>query len=82
MSRPIPNTLSVVAYCHCSRCIREMPAEVSPRDWAQLEVGFTALGLQVWCKRHDINVMHIDFEGQTHPANQTIAPTEGELTHG
>ena len=35
----------------------------SPREYAQLEFGFTKPGVQVWCKRHEVNVMHIDFEG-------------------
>ncbi len=26
------------------------------------EVGFTSLGIQIWCIRHNINVCHIDFE--------------------
>lgn len=58
-------------YAHCGLCLDERPNNVSPRDWAQLEVGFTDIGLQVWCKRHECNVMHIDFEGQKHPADLT-----------
>jgi hypothetical protein len=41
---------------------------MSPRDWSSIEAGWTALGLQVWCKRHEINILHVDFEGQKHPA--------------
>ena len=41
---------------------------MSPREYASLEVGFTKEGLQIWCKRHEVNVMHIDFQGQRHPA--------------
>ena len=73
MNRPIPKSLSIQLYMHCGRCIDERPAGQSARDWAQLEVGWTRLGLQVWCKRHEINVMHVDFEGQVHPANLTVA---------
>lgn len=80
MSRPIPNTLSIASYCHCGQCLKELPAGTSPQQWAQLEVGFSVLGLQVWCKRHQINVMHIDFEGHKHPANLTIAPPQGPLS--
>lgn len=58
----------ITAFFHCARCLEELPADTSPRDWAQLEVGFTAKGLQVWCKRHEQNVVHIDFQGQRHPA--------------
>ena len=57
------------AYMHCQLCLEELPAGVSPRDYASLEVGFTVLGLQVWCKRHEANVLHIDFQGQKHPGN-------------
>lgn len=65
----IPAALSIRAYCHCRLCLQELPQGTSPREWAQLEVGLTEIGLQVWCKRHEVNVMHIDFEGQQHPAN-------------
>jgi hypothetical protein len=75
-SRPVPNTNEIAAFFHCTRCLNERPEGTSPRDWAQLEVGWTKRGLQVWCKRHDCNVLHIDFEGINHPAN-TTAKKEG-----
>lgn len=78
MSRPknrrdldIPNTLGIQAYMHCSRCLKERPDGVAPKDWAKLSIGFTNEGLQVWCNRHNINVMHVHFEGYKHPANLT-----------
>jgi hypothetical protein len=71
MARDIPNTNEIAAYMHCGKCLEEKPPDQSPQEWAQLEVGWTQLGLQVWCKRHDCNVCHIDFEGQKHPANTT-----------
>jgi len=37
-------------------------------DYARLNVGDSLQGLQIWCMRHGCNVMHIDFQGQTHPA--------------
>lgn len=69
MTSNIPASLSITAYVHCGKCLKEIPDGVSPRDWAELEVGFTKQGLQIWCKRHEVNVVHIDFEGQSHPAN-------------
>lgn len=69
VERDIPNTLEIGLFFHCQLCLKSLPEEQSPRDWAQLEVGFTPLGIQVWCKRHECNVAHIDFEGQRHPAN-------------
>jgi hypothetical protein len=44
---------------------------ITPRDYGQYEVGFTKIGIQIWCKRHEINILHIDFEGQKHPASLT-----------
>jgi hypothetical protein len=54
----------IFQYMHCARCLREMPAGVSPRTWSQLECGWTQEGLQVWCKRHNLNVVDLDFLGQ------------------
>lgn len=70
---PLANGLEVLQYCHCSVCLQEMPAGESPKTWARLSVGWTERGLQVWCARHECNVMNIDFEGQKHPANVTRA---------
>lgn len=56
-------------YMHCHLCLQEKPEDTSPMDWARLSVGFTQQGLQVWCDRHEKNVVHIDFEGQKHPAD-------------
>lgn len=67
-------------YFQCSLCMQELmelEIEQSPQEYQQIEVGWTKKGLQVWCKRHDCNIVHIDFEGQKHPANCEIA-LEGE----
>ena len=66
--------LSIHAYMHCAKCLAEKPKGKSPREWARLEVGWTQQGLQVWCKRNECNVMHIDFQGQRHPANVEAEP--------
>jgi hypothetical protein len=50
--------LQITSFVHCGKCLDSLPDGVSPREWAQHEVGFTGDGrLQVWCKRHDVNVM-------------------------
>lgn len=69
MPRDIPNTNEIQGFLHCSLCLEERPKNISPREYASLEVGFTELGMQVWCKRHECNVLHVDFEGRKHPAN-------------
>lgn len=61
-----PNEIN--GYFHCATCLPEKPKESSPREWASLEVGFTDVGVQVWCKRCEKNVAHIDFEGARHSA--------------
>lgn len=75
MTAPITNTLAITYYLHCGMCLADIPDGVSPREWAALEVGWTPRGLQVWCKRHAVNVMHVDFQGQKHPA-YTTAPVK------
>lgn len=69
-------------YTHCSLCIKEKPVNKSPQEWAQLEVGMTASRIQVWCNRHDCNVVNIDFEGQKHPAITYRKRNKGEVEVG
>lgn len=64
MSDPVSNLNEIKAYLHCALCLGE-------RAGQHLEVGWTPRGLQVWCRVHDCNIVHIDFEGRTHPANTT-----------
>jgi len=75
IEREIPVTNEIKMFFHCGRCLEEKPEDQSPREWAQLEVGWTVLGFQVWCKRHEINVVHMDFQGAKHPASMAV---EGE----
>ena len=57
----------------CSRCADEVAdgtaGLVSLAEYGRLDVGFTSTGLQVWCRRHDSNVVHIDFEGRELPTD-------------
>ena len=68
--------MSIAAHMHCGKCLDSLPNDMSPRDYARLEVGWTVQGLQVWCKRHECNVMHISFEGQKHPVNTLAASND------
>ncbi len=65
----ISNELKIESYLHCVKCLDEKPDDVTPVDWAETMVGWTKQGIQLWCKRHNTNVMHMDFEGHKHPAN-------------
>lgn len=75
--RDISNLKEISLFFHCRLCVEEYAKRVpgsigiSRRDWAEIEVGFTELGIQVWCKRHECNIAHVDFEGVSHPANET-----------
>ncbi len=78
-AKPLPDTLTsenaIGMYMHCGKCVEELKDKTfdsdsaeSPRSYARYEFGYTKVGIQVWCVRHDCNVVHIDFEGQKHPA--------------
>lgn len=57
----------------CSACEEEFMSgstdAASLRDYSRLDAGFTDRGLQVWCRRHDRNVCHVDFDGMTPDAD-------------
>ena len=54
---------NITTFLHCKMCLQEKPPGISPRDYSHLEVGFTVPGFQVWCRRHEANVIDVDFEG-------------------
>jgi len=57
-----PNEIQM--FFHCGECLEEVPPGMSPQEYGSLEIGWTTAGIQVWCKRHNVNVVHFDFEGQ------------------
>jgi hypothetical protein len=57
----------IEGFFHCANCMKDKPRNISPRDWSRLEAGWTELGFQVWCKRCEMNIIHVDFEGTQHP---------------
>lgn len=70
LAKPVPpNVMSITAFFHCTLCVRDRPEHLSPQDYSRLDVGSTELGWQVWCRRHNCNVIHISFEGHKHMAN-------------
>lgn len=56
-----------VRYLHCGECLKEKPADVTPKDWARQQVAMTPEGLQVWCTRHNINVMDSEMVAEVTP---------------
>lgn len=69
----------ITGFFHCSRCIKEMPDGVSPMEWSKTQTGLTRLGVQVWCNRHDVNVVHIRFTDDG-PVMDTS--TKGDFSNG
>lgn len=65
------NDNCIVMYTHCGLCLNELPEDKSMGEFSEISVGFTIEGLQIWCDRHDCNIVHIDFQGMQHPANDT-----------
>lgn len=41
----------IVSFVHCRECVRS-------GEKSQLEVGMTPHGVQVWCRRHNLHVVH------------------------
>ena len=72
------NENNIGMYLHCKICASAIPEGESPSTHARIAVGWTPAGLQIWCARHDINIMHVDFEGVKHPADLSIANKELE----
>jgi hypothetical protein len=56
--------LEIEAYFHCKKCLEEKPADVTPQEWSKVQAGWTKKGLQVWCFRHELNIINLDFEGK------------------
>lgn len=63
-----PREPKIVTYLHCALCCEDVPEGMSMQEYAMMEVGFTVEGIQIWCRRHNASVVHLDFEGQKFPA--------------
>ena len=65
-------SLNIDRYVACTKCAEEL-ADIEPKislqNYATIDVGFTNWGLQVWCRRHQVNIVHLDFGGQQLPAD-------------
>ena len=63
------NAKAIKQFFHCAACEDSLPAGLQIWEWMQLECGPTDYGFQVWCRRHDVNIVHIDFLGNRLPGN-------------
>ena len=71
------NDNNIEIYFHCGKCMDEgIPKGESPKTHQRIQAGWTIEGIQVWCVRHECNIIHIDFEGTKHPADTSIPKEE------
>jgi hypothetical protein len=56
----VPNRIA--AHFHCGECLKEFPG-LTPYV-KLISAGWTEEGLQVWCDRHNRNIIDVDFMGQ------------------
>ncbi|MAH47432.1 hypothetical protein CMI37_16530 [Candidatus Pacearchaeota archaeon] len=79
---PISNELQVGAFLHCGLCLEEWrlhhAGKISPKGYCRQQAGWTKQGIQVWCNRHDVNILHVDFGGHRRRANTSRQKLEGE----
>ena len=73
------NNNNIETFLHCELCYWELKnakteedfssigavAGESQMSYSRFEVGWTKQGFQVWCTRHNTNVIHIDFDDIT-----------------
>ncbi len=55
---PPPQYAGDEIFFHCPACYDERPSDMSPREFARLEVCLTSSGLQVTCVRHEKLLAH------------------------
>ena len=65
----------------CAACMEEFAQgrsdAASLAEFMRMDIGFTDRGLQVWCRRHDRNIVEINFEGQMPEADfRALIPTD------
>ena len=52
----------------CVKCSVEHTSGLSDaaslQNYSKLDVGFTKRGLQIFCRRHELNVCHLNFNNQ------------------
>ena len=65
-------SLRITNYLACTKCAAEIETLNPPQslqDYSQTDAGFTDWGVQIWCRRHQVNIVHIDFQQQRLPAD-------------
>ena len=57
-------------YQRCQSCQADLDTwtvdpngDTSPREYGRVEIGYTDDGIQAWCIRHEISIVHIQLKG-------------------
>ncbi len=53
---------AIQLYCACRNCEKTRPRKMSRCEYSRLDIGMTATGLQVWCRRCELEVGHFTPE--------------------
>lgn len=80
--KTLSNSNKILLYLHCGLCLDELAIgniDKSPMEYQWIQAGWTKEGIQLWCVRHECNILHIDFEGKKHPANTTRKAIKTEI---
>ena len=48
----------IFLHAHCRNCMGKKPANQSPSEWSRTDAGLTDTGVQVWCKRCRMEIVH------------------------
>ena len=62
MTKKVEN--KIFSFYHCKKCLEEKPYGISPREYANYEFGATEKGFQLWCVKHEKNILALDLLGQ------------------
>ena len=62
MTKKIENR--IFSFYHCRKCLEEKGNYISALYYASFEFGATEKGFQLWCTRHEENVLALDLLGQ------------------
>ena len=62
MTKKVEN--KIFSFYHCKKCLEEKGDYISARDYASFEFGATEKGFQLWCTRHEENVLALDLLAQ------------------
>lgn len=49
-------------YFHCKKCFKEKPRDKSMNQYSRTQTGRTPNGIQVWCSRHEEEIISFVYD--------------------